>query len=147
MSVCAASTPHHGRLEVKSGQADEIAALVAPAIVSVFDTPDRRLESPDSSMATRFLGRRHGLLLHSVHSAEAADTLLVELDRSAVGCRLRRGGPQLLQLRSKAGQKRSLKLFRCGVGHANHRKSRTGTLQERIISVVVEPMTRLRMRL
>ncbi len=44
-------------------------------------------------MATRFLGRRHGLLLHSVHSAEAADTLLVELDRSSVGSRLRRGGP------------------------------------------------------
>lgn len=73
--------------------------------------------------------------------------MLIKLDRSAVGCRLRRGGPQLLQLRSKAGQKRSLKLFRYGVSRADHRKSRTGTLQDRIISVVVEPMTRLRIRL
>ena len=106
---------------------------------------NRRRSSP--TKASGFLSGRHGLLLHRVHAAEPTNALLIQLDRSAVRRRLSGRGPQGIQFVAEPRQKRCLQLLRSGVRHCAHRKSRTGTLQDRIISVVVEPITRLRMRL
>ncbi len=108
---------------------------------------DRCRKSPGPTKASGFLSGRHGLLLHRVHAAEPADALLIQLDRSAVRRSLNGCGPQGIQFVAEPRQKRCLQLLRNGIRHGAHRKSRTGTLQDRIIAVVVDPITRLRMRL
>lgn len=146
-SARAVAAPHDGRLQRESAQADEAAAVIAKAELSGLDPPDCRFDGPDPSMSSCFLCRRHGLLLHRIHPAEPTDALLIQLDRPAVRRRLQGCGLQALQLFLKPWQECHLQLVGGGVRHGDHRIRTTGTLQDRTISVVVEPITRLRMRL
>lgn len=146
-SRSAVPTHHYRRLHFQSAHADEIAANVAETVLSGFNPSDGCLEGLDTSMTTRFLRRSHRLLLERVHPAQTAHALLVEFDRFAVRCRLCRCGPQGFQFFAEPRKKRGLQLFISWVRQRSHRNNSTGTLQDRIISVVVEPMTRLRMRL
>lgn len=108
---------------------------------------DSSLKGADSTVATRFLRGSHGLLLHCIHSAQAPDALLIKLHGPPVCSRLLRGFAQSAQLFFKPYKEQRLQVIMRRLVHWLYRIRTTGTLQLRTISVVVDPITRLRIRL
>lgn len=99
----------------------------------------------------------HRLLLHGVHARETPDALLVQFDRRPVFLAFLDEADRFRQLFAQTLLEGldDIRVFdRFHVeppemlagrrpASNDHRKMTTGTLQERIISVVVEPMNRL----
>jgi hypothetical protein len=106
----------------------------AKAILALFNAPKGRVDLHLLRRASPLSGKCHGLDLQCVHTRKASDAVLLQGNR--------RGGVSrkriLLAQRLKTRQKKALRFLRFK-RHLAYRNSRTGTVQERTISVVVLP--------
>ena len=79
-SASAAGAQRRGRIEIKPGRFDLLAAAQTLSIGALVNTLEGGVDADDLLAAPRFGGIGHGLGLQGIHARQTADACLVKLD-------------------------------------------------------------------